>query len=111
MTPNNSSIYGCEQGSDFGSAHSLLFLREIYDYIIFFGVFRVFSSVNFLYAQPIVFWRSYAPNAPGKLPCSTEITDFYAENVRSSGVIFAGQKKPGKQISPFSGSLTLLINL
>lgn len=77
----------------------------------FFGVFRVFSPVNFLYAQPIVFLRSYAPNAPGKLSCSTGITDFYAENVRSSGVIFAGQKKPGKQISPFSGSLTFLINL
>ena len=42
----------------------------------FFGVFRVFSSVNFLYAQPIVFWRSYAPNAPGKLPYSTGITGF-----------------------------------
>ena len=43
MTPNNSSIYGCQQASDFASAHSLLFLRKIYDYIIFFrsisGVF------------------------------------------------------------------------
>ena len=36
MTPNNSSIHGCQQASDFSSAPSLLFLREIYDYIIFF---------------------------------------------------------------------------
>lgn len=42
----------------------------------FFGVFRVFSPVNFLYAQPIVFLRSYAPNAPGKLSYSTGITGF-----------------------------------
>ena len=53
----------------------------------FFGRFRVFSSVVFLYAQPIIFLRSYAPKASGKLPCNTEITDFYAGNVRSSGVI------------------------
>lgn len=42
----------------------------------FFGVFLVFSPVNFLYAQPIVFLRSYAPNAPGKFPYSTGITGF-----------------------------------
>ena len=75
----------------------------------FFGVFRVFSPVNFLYAQPIVFLRSYAPNAPGKLPYSTGITDCYTENV-CNPVLFVC-KKPGKQISPFSGFLTLLINL
>ena len=75
----------------------------------FFGAFRVFSSVNFLYAQPIVFLRSYAPNAPGKLPCCTEITDFYTENV-CNPVLFVC-KKSRKQISPFSGFLTLLINL
>ena len=110
MTPNNSSIYGCQQASDFSSAPSLLFLRKIYDDIIFFRVFRVFLFVNFLYAQPIACLRSYAPNAPGKLPCSTEITDFYAENL-CNPVSFIYKKKPGKQISPFSGFLTLLINL
>ena len=43
MTPNNSSIYGCQQASDFASAHSLLFLQKIYDEVMLFrrisGVF------------------------------------------------------------------------
>ena len=42
LTPNNFSIHGCQQASDFSSAHSLLFLRKIYDYIIFF---RIISGI------------------------------------------------------------------
>ena len=49
MTPNNSSIHGCQQASDFSSAPSLLFLREIYGYIIFFqsisGIFTCEFSI------------------------------------------------------------------
>ena len=49
MTPNNSSIHGCQQASDFSSAPSLLFLRKIYDYIIFFrsisGIFTCEFSI------------------------------------------------------------------
>ena len=71
----------------------------------FFGVFRVFSPVNFLYAQPM------HQMLPANYHTAQESPAFCAGNVRSSGVIFAGQKKPGKQISPFSGSLTFLINL
>lgn len=49
ITPNNSSIHGCQQASDFSSAPSLLFLRKIYDYIIFFrsisGIFTCEFSI------------------------------------------------------------------
>ena len=49
ITPNNSSIHGCQQDSDFSSAPLLLFLRKIYDYIIFFrsisGIFTCEFSI------------------------------------------------------------------
>ena len=49
MTPNNPSIHGCQQASDFSSAPLLLFLRKIYDYIIFFrsisGIFTCEFSI------------------------------------------------------------------
>ena len=49
ITPNNSSSHGCQQASDFSSAPSLLFLRKIYDYIIFFrsisGIFTCEFSI------------------------------------------------------------------
>ena len=52
LAPNNSSFHGCQKASDFSSAHLPLFLRKFYDYISCFSrVFRVFSSMNFLYAQ------------------------------------------------------------
>ena len=49
ITPNHSSIHGCQQASDFSSAPLLLFLRKIYDYIIFFrsisGIFTCEFSI------------------------------------------------------------------
>ena len=60
MAPNNSSIHGCQQASDFSSAPLLLFLREIYDYIIFFrSISGIFTCEFSIYPTYRIFAQLY----------------------------------------------------
>ena len=76
MTPNNSSIHGCQQASDFASAHSLLFLRKIYDYIIFFRSISGVFICEFSICPTYRIFAQLCANGPGKLPCIAKNTCF-----------------------------------
>ena len=110
LTSNNSSIYGCQQASDFSSAHSLLFLRKIYDDIIFF------QSISGVFICEFSICPTYRMFAQLCTKCSRQIAMQHRGHRLLHGKslqpgVICIQKKPGKQISPFSGFLTLLINL
>lgn len=76
----------------------------------FFGVFRVFSPVNFLYAQPIVFLRSYAQTVPANCHVSQKTPAFCTGNVRNTGVICIYKKAQKTDFSIFRAA-SFLINL
>ena len=76
ITPNNSSIHGCQQASDFSSAPSLLFLRKIYDYIIFFRSISGIFTCEFSICPTYRIFAQLCTKCSRQLPYSTGITGF-----------------------------------